>query len=128
LHLALSPHGYVNFILSPGQRQDMAVFHSLSSSWPWQLIRYVIGDKGYECYKVRKEIRDHGCTPVIPPKQNRLFPGTYDKMLYRTRHHIERFFSHLKENKRLANRYDKLDCTFTAFICCGIMKMSHLLC
>lgn len=128
MHLALSPHGCVNFILSPGQRQDMALFHSLSLTWPWDKIRFVIGDKGYECYKVRKEIKDHGCISVIPPKQSRLFPGTYDKVLYKTRHSIERFFSHLKENKRLANRYDKLDLTFYSFICCAIMKVTQLLC
>lgn len=91
-------------------------------------MKYIIADKGYECYEVRKKIKDHHCEPVIPPKCNRVFPGTYDKNLYKTRHHIERFFGRLKENKRLAMRYDKLDATFISFICCAIMQITHLLC
>ena len=118
----------MSFILSPGQKQDVRLFHDLCEPWHWQQIQSVIGDKGDEGYDVRKKIRDHGYQPVIPPKSSRVFPGADDKALYRTRHHIERFFGRLKENKRLAMRYDKLDITFPSFICCAMMKIAGLLC
>jgi len=38
----------------------------------------------------------------------------YDTTLYRKRHIIERLFERLKENKRIALRFDKLDATSLA--------------
>ena len=91
-------------------------------------MRFIIADKGYAGVTVKQIIRSHGCQEVIPPKKNRCFPGTYDKILYQTRVKIEHFFSHLKEHKRLSLRYDKLDHTFISFICCATMLTTRLLC
>ena len=118
----------MNFILSEGQRQDMKIFPLLCQKWPWERMKFIIADKGYATVDVKQMIRSHGCQEVIPPKKNRCFPGSYDKQLYKTRVKIEHFFSHLKEHKRLCMRFDKLDITFTSFICCAIMLMTHLLC
>jgi len=43
--------------------------------------------------------------------------------MYRKRHIIERLFGSLKENKRLAMRFDKLDSTFLSFIALGLAKL-----
>ncbi len=40
-----------------------------------------------------------------------------DVRLYKKRNLIERMFSNLKENKRTAVRFDKLDYTFLKFYC-----------
>ena len=128
IHLALSPEGTAHFVLSPGQRTDMVVFPKLRDSWPWSNLKYVIADKGYETYEVRKAIKEIDAIPVIPPKANRVFPGTYDKKLYKTRCKIEHFFAHLKEYKRVATRFDKLDPTFAAFTACAILIINNLLC
>ena len=42
--------------------------------------------------------------------------GDYDRVLYRQRNHVERFFRRLKRFRRIATRYDKLDSVFLAFI------------
>ena len=107
-------------LFTPRQRQDVRVFHKLWNSWLWKSIIYVVGDKGYE-----GKIRSHGAISVIPPKVSRVFPETCDTT---TRLKIELFFAHLKENKRLAMWYDKRDCTFTAFFCGAIMKLTNLSC
>jgi len=41
----------------------------------------------------------------------------YDKVRYRGRNRIERFFNKLKQFRRIATRYDKLRITFFAAVC-----------
>jgi transposase len=59
---------------------------------------------------------DLGYVPVVPPKQNRLTPGEYDRALYKRRHEIERLFRRLKGCRRIFSRFEKLDVMFIAFI------------
>jgi transposase len=94
----------------------------------WQGSKYIIADKGYDTYDVRACITEAEKIPVIPRKKNALYPGVKDKLLYRTRSAIERFFAHIKEHKRIAMRYDKLDNTFLAFWAIACMKVLNLLC
>lgn len=53
---------------------------------------------------------------MIPPRENRLVQRPYDRHLYKDRNLVERFFNRLKQFRRIATRYDKLDTTFLAFI------------
>lgn len=126
--MALSPSGIVNFNLSPGQTNDGVALRSLWEEWPWKSIEHVIADKGYDSNPLREVIRSHQATPVIPYRESRWFPGSYDEDLYSTRTTIERFFGRLKENKRIALRADKLDITFSSFMSLAAMKALHLLC
>ncbi|NTV71417.1 MAG: transposase [Azonexaceae bacterium] len=41
---------------------------------------------------------------------------SYDKHVYKSRNLIERFFARLKQFRRIATRYDKLDVRFEVFI------------
>ena len=61
-------------------------------------------------FAVRTLIKKAEKTPIIPRRANAVFPGLQDiyKPYYRTPSAIERFLSRIKENKRLALRYDKL--------------------
>ncbi len=54
--------------------------------------------------------------PVIPPRSNRLNPRSFDRHLYKSRNLIERFFSRIKQFRRIATRYDKLAKSFLSFI------------
>ena len=51
---------------------------------------------------------------VFPPKRNRKDQRPYDAELYKERNIIERFFSKLKQFRRVATRYDKLLANFMA--------------
>jgi transposase len=67
-----------------------------------------LADKAYDAdERVRKKLKDKGCTAVIPPKKNRINPSDYDKDLYKDRHLIENFFAKLKQYRAIATRYDK---------------------
>ena len=48
--------------------------------------------------------------------RTRAQPWQYNRVLYRRRNEVERFFRRLKRFRRIATRYDKLDIVFLAFI------------
>jgi transposase len=72
------------------------------------------GDKGYSCERVRKWLRRHKVTPVIPTKSNEQRQDDFDPKAYRGRNVIERCVNWLKENRRLGTRYEKLAVNFLA--------------
>ena len=57
-----------------------------------------------------------GTCAVIPPRRKRRYPRAYDAARYAQRHPVERLFSRLKQFRRVATRYDKLDTHFLAFV------------
>ena len=70
----------------------------------------------YEGQETRQLVLELGFTPVVPPKQKRVSPWQYDRVMYRRRNEIERLFRRLKGFRRIFSRFDKLDVMFTAFI------------
>ena len=128
IHVGLSEGTLRGVCLSEGQRVDMKIFPKLWKAGYWQGVEYVVADKGYDFYDVRQLIRNSGKQAVIPRKQGAVCPGVRDEKRYKTRSAIERFFGCIKENKRMALRFDKLDATFLAFFALASMKTLKLLC
>jgi transposase len=60
--------------------------------------------------------RQQGAWANIPPKRNRKAPICFSPYLYRARNLIERFFSKIKQCRRVATRYDKLAANYLAFV------------
>ncbi len=58
--------------------------------------------------------------PVIPKRGNGLQSQDFCPEVYRQRNRIERFIGGLKENRRVATRYDKA--TYAAFIFLAAIK------
>ncbi|MBY3381861.1 transposase, partial [Rhizobium laguerreae] len=75
-----------------------------------------IADKGYDADHLCDKITETGADVVIPPKRNRKLQRPYDADLYKERNRIERFFSKLKQFRRVATRYDKLLANFMGFV------------
>jgi len=73
-------------------------------------------DSAYQGDETLQLARTLGYLPVIPPNPQRLEPWAYDRVLYRRRNEIERFFRRLKSYRRVFSRFDKLDVLFTGFI------------
>jgi len=73
-------------------------------------------DRAYEGDETRQLALDLGYQPVVPPKQNRLDPWEYDRILYKRRNEVERLFRRLKGFRRIFTRFEKLDVMFLAFI------------
>jgi transposase len=53
---------------------------------------------------------------VIPPLGCRNHRRRYSRKLYRRRNVVERFWSRVKQCRRVATRYDKLDVCYLAFV------------
>jgi len=79
---------------------------------------------GYDSDPHRDFLRSQNNVPVIPGRKNRKVKVVYDKILYKLRKNIEIYFGKLKENKRIAMRYDKADSTFMAFIALAMIKIN----
>ena len=101
-------------LLGPGQQADC--------SRAGELLRaaagagHVLADKGYDTDSVLQLVAGLGADVVIPSKKDRLVPRHIDHNLYRDRNKIERFFSRLKQFRRLATRYDKTASSFLGML------------
>ncbi len=81
-------------------------------------------DKGYDSDEHRRNLKLRGNIPVIPGRKNRKEPISYDRNKYSLRKRIENMFGRIKENKRLALRYEKSDLIFLSFIAIAVIKMN----
>ena len=68
----------------------------------------LLADRGYDAHWIRELARKQGAWANIPPKRNRKNPICFSPYLYRARNLVERFFSKIKQCRRVATRYDKL--------------------
>ena len=105
-------------MLTGGNVADITVANELTAE---VVGCYVVEDMGYDSDAHRDFLRSNNNIPVIPGRKNRKVKLIYDKTIYKLRRHIEILFGKLKENRRLAVRYDKLDTTFLAFIAVAIV-------
>jgi transposase len=83
---------------------------------------YIIEDKGYDSNKHRDYLRSNNNSPVIPGRKNRIELIEYDRDKFKLRRKIENFFAMLKENRRLAMRFEKSDLGFLGFIAIATIK------
>lgn len=73
---------------------------------------YLLADKGYDTDAIRDALRERGIRATIPPRFHRKTPIRWNRRLYRERNRIERMIGHLKINRAIATRYDKLARSF----------------
>ena len=69
---------------------------------------HLLADTAYDSDTLRQLLLHRGTTPVIKPNPTRKKIPPFDEQLYKHRNLIERAFSHLKDWRRVATRYDKL--------------------
>lgn len=76
----------------------------------------LLADKGYDGDCFRESLLIRGILPIIPPRSNRKMPEHPDYRRYRDRNRIERMFGKLKQQRRIATRYDKTILSFESFL------------
>lgn len=79
------------------------------------------GDKGYDIPRIRRWLRRHNITAVIPEKhkphgRKRGRPPEFDREAYQRRNVIERSIGWLKQARRIATRFEKLAVNFLAML------------
>jgi transposase len=73
---------------------------------------YLLADKGYDTDAIRGALRERRIRAAIPPRSHRKDPIRWNRRLYRERNRVERMIGHLKVNRAIATRYDKLARSF----------------
>lgn len=109
-------------VLSAGEAHDVTAYDPLieqRDSDPGAML----ADKGYDSDAIRQDLRDRGATPEIPTKRNRKVQYSVSKPLYALRSRIECFIGHLKEQRRIATRYDKTASSFLGFVLLGCSRI-----
>jgi transposase len=109
-------------VLTEGQAHDAKAYDDLMAerdSDPGAML----GDKGYDSDAIRHDLRDRGAAPEIPTKRNRKVQHSVSKRLYALRSRIECFIGHLKQQRRIATRFDKTASSFLGFVLLGCFRL-----
>ena len=103
----------MGFILVEGQAYEgKHVRALLPKGRKWR----VVGDKGFDSDKLRKELESLGHTTCFPGKKNRRSTVAYSKKLYRRRYRVENFFCRIKRWACLSLRREKLAMHFSSLL------------
>jgi transposase len=103
----------VRFVLTGGERNDITQIEPLLEGLS---ANYVLGDKGYDGQRALDAIAAAGARPVVPRRTTTATPRPFDRVLYKDRNLIERFFNKIKHFRRIATRYDKLARNYAGFL------------
>ena len=115
----------VVFLLTGGERNDGLMLVRLMESGgirrkqtgrPRLRPQAVAGDKAYGGRKNRRYLKVRRIRAVIPTKKNERPDAFFDAISYRKRNIVERFFSVIKQNRRIATRYEKLAVSYAAML------------
>lgn len=101
----------LRFILTGGQAHDSTTAADLLAD---RRTTGVIADKAYDNNALRELIADAGAQAVIPSLGSRKIIIPHDRLAYRLRNRIERFFNKLKHFRHIATRYDRRAVHFLA--------------
>lgn len=120
--------------LTAGQRHESTCFEHLVQSFrvprrrgrPRCRPRRLAGDKGYSYPRIRCWLRQRRIEAVIPQRsdqraKHRGRPLKFDRQAYRQRNVVERCVGWLKENRRVAVRYEKLATNYL-----GVLKLAMI--
>lgn len=105
-------------VLTPGQTHESKQAQTLADQVRpgRRRPRLVCGDKGYSYPFVRRMLRRRRIRPLIPTRADQPADLSFDRMAYKKQNVIERLVGWLKERRRLATRFDKLDASYMAFV------------
>ena len=124
-------------VLTPGQAHEAPVFPRLMAQGavrrlgrgrPQLRPQRVVGDKAYSSRSIRRYCRERGMRYTIPRRIDEHRTGTFDRAIYRLRHHVENLIARCKQYRSLATRYDKRRESYRALwtIACIILWIKYV--
>ncbi len=81
----------------------------------------VSGDKAYSSTAIREWLSARQIQDVVPTRSNETRREDFDREMYRERNVVERCFGWLKENRRIAMRFEKLAVHYLAMLQMAMM-------
>ncbi len=100
-------------MLSCGNKHDSPIGYSLLEKIENSII---LADKTYNSKKIRAKLTENNSKLVSSSKKNALNPIDYDKYLYKECYIVECYFKKIRELRRIATRYDKLQLMYKIFL------------
>jgi transposase len=100
-------------LLTAAQESDIAQAEALLADHEPEA---VIADKGYDSKALVDDVERRGAEAVIPTQRTRKEQRAVDRHMYRERNLCERFWSKIKQHRRLATRYEKKAANYLAFV------------
>ncbi|WP_207486060.1 IS5 family transposase [Arenibaculum pallidiluteum] len=126
LHLRADAYGRpVALHLTGGERHDLLGAEPLfkqealrtgRQGRPRWKPRSVIADKAYWAAWLLEALRRKWIVPIIPSRADQPENPDFDRDAYRRRNLVERLVEKLKQFRRVATRYDKLDAHYLVFV------------
>lgn len=111
------------FILTPWNTSDAPIWNTMidcllpePETDQWKQITHLLADRWYDSDEIRELLIERGIIPVIPWRKNRKQKIEYDKVLYKRRNEIERFWLFAKYKRRFFTRYEKLDICYAGIV------------
>lgn len=78
--------------------------------------RAIVADRAYDTVAMEKAAGACGAILVVPSKRNRRRPRALYYPVYRRRNIVERIIGRLKDQRRIATRYEKTTQNYYAFL------------
>ena len=103
----------VELTITPGQASDIGQAGALLAEHAPQA---VIADRGYDSRDFVGEVEARGGQAVIPSRKTCKEQREVDWHTYKERNEVERFWSKVKQSRRVATRYEKKAVNFLAFV------------
>ena len=103
----------VRIVLTKGQSADCVQGPVVAQGFR---PRAILADRAYDTEAMLRLARERDAVLVVPSKKNRKSPRPLYSRVYRRRNIIERIIGRLKDNRRIATRYEKTDSNFLAFL------------
>jgi len=130
LHLLTDGQGIpLAVTATPGQRNEGPEFPNLIDASLVNMFRKanrpeaIAGDKAYNTKKIRAIIKKLEIKDVIPKNSNQIRDPNFDKPAYKLRNIVERSIGWIKENRRIATRYEKIIDNYIAMVHIAIARL-----
>lgn len=94
----------MRFTITEGNRHDVTQASELLKPCKGA---NVIGDRGYDCRALERQLGEQHCAIIIPSRSTNKVQREIDKHIYRERCLVECFFEKIKRKRRIATRYEK---------------------
>lgn len=72
-------------------------------------------DRGYDADWIREMILEQDCTPVVPPKSNRINEIPFSRCKYKRRNLVELCINKRRPFRHIATRYERKAIAYLAF-------------
>ena len=103
----------MKLVLTPGPAADVTQAETLITDVPFAV---VIADRGYDSRDVVRAVEARGGEAVIPSRATNTVQRPIDRERYKDRNLAERFWSKVKQYRRVATRSEKKAANFLAFV------------